>query len=461
MPRALRSWVQKGLERVGWGAAGLAVFLFCGWRLGILAANRAIDTEEGIGVGEALEYGFGRLLWRGTSLDSWGELNTSPLHYLIDKTWISLWGGQPHFHWDLYVFFRMLPGFYWCFAVCAVFFFVSWLLRERRFLPPAAWAIGAGAAVVLFAKTYALREAARDRPYALWMLLTILHLLVVAVFILRERTAVSRRWRWAFATLSVLLPFNTYASLPQVALTCGWLAVDHPLFRTREGRKFLIATGAVSLAVGLWYFWWVPLADPLFRNAPTPYFDYLGRVLWLSISPAANPTQAGYPVLWQDAGPLRAWAFIAPMLALSLVRERLPRFILFMTLGLSGVCLLTRYGLQSRGEGLLSPRYFLFLLPYAYALSLVAIAAPLYWMGRFSLPGARWAQQFLLLALLTAVAWDHYAMFRDDIFISETDIGRFKFRAEPRLNCPEDLGHFRSRDIKLLLDVEMIHTTCR
>jgi hypothetical protein len=78
------------------------------FRFGALAAIDVPNFDEEAGIGESLDIPVSVYLMTGPQ----DQLSTSPLHYLVDKAWIAAFGGAPHRHYNLNLFFRALPIIY-------------------------------------------------------------------------------------------------------------------------------------------------------------------------------------------------------------------------------------------------------------------------------------------------------------------------------------------------------------
>lgn len=189
------------------------LFSFFTLRLWLASLKRPLWGDEVVGISGSIKNSFGQLLAHGPA----GEASPSPLNYLIERGWLALWDFTPQHHWDLNLFFRILPVTYWALAGLAVFFFLYHLFKV--FLPATPFGarllIASGVATFYNSGDFGSYYALEDRSYALWTLLGTVHLGFFVLGTLRRLT----KMQWAaYALISLLMVLTTYVALAQIAL---------------------------------------------------------------------------------------------------------------------------------------------------------------------------------------------------------------------------------------------------
>lgn len=350
---------------VGTAAFALAVLLalVCLFRSANVALDFPLNSDEEGGITGSLDTSVPVLLL-GSGLDD--QINVSPLHYLVDKAWLAAFGGWAR-ELNPNLFLR-IPALFFYSLYVGIFSFVAYLWAQAIPLPGfLRLAFVAQAGLLLQTNHWLFYGVAfRNRPYALWFLLTALQLL----FLTRALKKTPGRFSVPLAAVGALLSMNSYAAAAQAAavLAARWLG------RPPKGSpRFALLEAAPSLAVGFFYF--------LRRNHQhlpweTGYLglwaDALVTALRIPGISALELSLGQQP--WQTAG---AWGLI-PLLAFLVLpslalwrplREHYAYALAFLLTGVpvTGAALL--FG------GYLAPRYFYFLFPAMAALQLLSVLA--------------------------------------------------------------------------------------
>ncbi len=365
-----------------------AVFLFflLGARLFLAAPYRPFWGDEAVGITGTVWNSFATLIQRGPS----GEVSPSPLHYLLEKSWLAAWNVAPQLHWDLRVFFRTLPVLYWTLAAIVVLYSAYYFLRQRGSeIPPwAAICIASGISIFFHANDFGAYYALEDRSYSLWIFLSTLHFaLFMYSFVQASSPA---RWA-AYLVVSFLLVATTYVSLAQVILALLLQVLHQGL--NRKNIPWLVGIAASSTFVGLHFssgighYAYGDLSYGLYRES---LFTVTGKTFH---NHGAESTYFVLPLCYL----LTVWVYR---------RDKLVRPASLFAWGMLAYSFLLFLVCQWRGN-LFAPRYLSYLVPSAFAL----YVAMLWMVCRFvasRIPPrffrARAWHLFLLWALTTGVA---------------------------------------------------------
>lgn len=411
-------------------AAALRVLLY--------AHVKHLGADERTALGEIVDFSFGYLLYAGPMF----ELNRSPLHYLLDKSWFVLWGEQPQLHWNLRVFFRILPATYWAIATAAIFFFAH---RALRRMGERGWIVflgGLAVALSFYTRNLLLNFAAEDRPYALWMLFSTLH---TVFFVLWHRRAIEGRDFFPyFAFVSVALVFTAYVSMIQIALAAMALWLFPPIdWNARDRRRLLWLTGSCA-GIGIWYF------SGVFSGPPKP--SQLGLILdaFRHVAYSSMRLYDGVPSQWWPAyGPGadlwgELWCVFCLLAPLYFWRRREVRAYLALTYGLLVALIVVAVVLRTVGHGILGSRYVLFLFPYLFGLTVLTLMALFDIVRRIPFVGSplvRWGKLPAACALLWLTLDPHL---RELEFHQERGHIEAAFRwHDPLPSCPREFGSMR------------------
>lgn len=342
----------------------LALFLFflLGSRLWLAAANRPFWGDEAVGITGTVWNTFTALLRHGPL----GEASPSPLHYLLEKLWLAAWNGMPQLHWDLRVFFRVLPVLYWALAALVVFYFTEFFLRTRVKDTPrwARLAIAAGAAIFFHTNDFGSYYAMEDRSYSLWIFLSTLHFAFFLSSWLQPWSA--KKWS-AYLLISFFLVATTYVALAQVL---GALALQI-LFKSanRKHMGWVFAVAAASTFVALYYYQGVGGQLGFGTYGFSLYFESLFTVVGKTFhNHGVESTYFVFPVCY--------------LLAVAVLRrEKLLQPAFIFAWGMLAWSFLLFLACQWKGN-LFAPRYLSFLVPSAFAL----YVAMLWMVFRFLAP---------------------------------------------------------------------------
>lgn len=394
--------------------------------------------DESIGAGEALELTYSRMI-RG-DLAVTGELNPSPLHYIMDRLWTTtLWGGQPHFHWDIYMFMRIPTSLWWCLAVVAVFLFLNFLL-QRSYSPWLALLASAAAAVTLFSKNLPLFLAAQNRPYSLWLSLSIFHL-IFSYFVLHDQQKIRRIGLYGVAAFSVLLALTTYVALAQVTFATAFLFFCFREEERNHGRRVLAASWLVALAVSAWYGLQIESGFSWTESSPTKIWQAPVYLFWHALDPIGQQVTYSSPTFtWVTGWPQKLFAVLCLFLPLAHLRKKFVLFTYAHAIGLTIFALTAGVVMSFKNHEVNGVRYFIFLFPIYFTLFLLSCYSILQWLqrlGKFhaSIPGAALgAAALLLLAANAGVQWDDFQR------LPKLSMAHFPGRVTGS-QCPPSLDH--------------------
>lgn len=434
-------WLQRGF---GKSVLPALLFVVCFARLLAHAPYVPLFADEQSGIAESFDFSYSQLLTRGPL----EELNPSPLHYLVDKAWIGFAGGAPHRKWNLEIFFRVPPVFF--FALAAVFFSAIFARLARQRFPRAGFAadlFGFACGFAFSSCFQTMRMAALwDRPYSLWIFL-----IVLQFWLLGRELGGRRNSRWAWALCHLAMTLTTFAAAVQVCATQAYRL----WFLRSELRKNAVPLALESLpsiAAALW-FWhftvsWPPIEDP-FPSFVQFWLKTIALGTW-------NPPWAIFDVahlgFQYGATPPFAVALCGVFLVLPFFRPQPLHY--FCLLALAGAVVVTR-ACQLAGNQL-EERYFHFVYPYFLAMpgfALLAVASPL------SRAGA-WAQRAVLIMFFAAQLWFRVPALIFDVQSTMAAKPNFPLWANQAAPiCPESLGAFRA-DSKRSIDIRRLQSAC-
>lgn len=407
----------------------LALFIaafFCGRAL-TAAHPLWVNADEELGITEALDDPVPGLL-AGKMLKH--ELNTSPLHYLVDKAWLNSAGGLLRHSTPSY-FFRA-PSILWFSAYVVLFILLFFRLSGVLALPaPVRMAYAFGVGITLITNGPLLYGVAlQNRPYSLWLLLGAIQLTLLYRGLERKDNGPSP----GLALNGVLLSMNTFAAGSQVALASmvRWLARPKA---ERSHRIFLEAIPGLLLAS--WYFlhrheqgvrgahsffglWWNALTSAALHRS-RPAFD-----MTADVDATTNPGL--FAAFWV------VLCFLLPLVSRRPVLRSLYYYCLLVVAAgvptTAGAVLFANY---------LEPRYFYYLYPSIVALQFLGVLALADWlMARKKLLGSAvivlWALgQLAYRQPDLANDWRAFAVVRANP----------PYRPQPAENCPADFGSLR------------------
>lgn len=433
-----------------WGLAFFAVAIFAlalARYLG-LAERVQLNTDEGAGLAEALLYSYAELLRHGPT----GELNASPLHYLFDRAWMELFGLQAHWHYNLNVYFRFLPSLWGAVSAAAVFAFWVVAAAEAGLPILAGLAVGVGAALAMMTNLMMAKFGfLTARPYALWLALSHVQLLVLMLSLRKPRP----RGVFPFlCALNCVMAVTTYTSAAQAAAGALLRLHSHGISRARLLRETLpelVPAGLVALyyyQFGRWQgelgpesplnIWLIALSHGVFSPAMA-WFRQPG-VFFSEMEPASRWLAAAGLALflalpWRGAG---TW-------------QRALRFARGLTaLGLP-ITVLALYSARS-----FSAKYLLFLYP-GLALAVPALAILL-----ATVAGRRWRHGAIGVAglfLALQAAYRLPVIWRDmeDTWRAPRCVCLHRSKKAP--SCPERIDEMRVT-LKGSLDSTRMNLAC-
>jgi hypothetical protein len=422
----------------GTAAFALAVLLamLCLFRTASVALEIPLNSDEEGGITGSLDTSVPALLL-GSGLDD--QINVSPLHYLQDKAWLAAFGGWAR-ELNPNLLLR-IPALLFFSIYVGIFSFVAYLWAQAIPLPVfLRLAFVAQAGLLLQTNHWLFYGVAlRNRPYALWFLLTALQLL----FLTRALKKTPGQLNMPLAAVGALLSLNSYAAATQAAavLAARWLGRP-----PTASPRFALLEAAPSLAVGFFYF--------LRRNYQYLPWDtgYLG--LWADALitalriPGISPIELSMGQQpWQLAGawgllPLLAF-LVLPLLAFwRPLREHYTYALAFLLFGVPVTGAAILFG------GYLASRYFYYLFPALAALQILSVLALAARLGRWR-QEAGWAVVAGWVALIGA--------YRAPPLLTELSEMR-RHRGEiplwitPSKDCPSGIGQVR------MAPINQVHT---
>lgn len=404
----------------------LIAAFFCGRAL-TAAYPLWVNADEELGITEAIDDPVPGLL-AGKMLEY--ELNTSPLHYLVDKAWLNAAGGWLRHSTPSY-FFRV-PSILWFSTYVVLFILLFYRLSGQLGLPaPVRLIFAGGVGLTLITNSPLLYGVAlQDRPYALWILLGAIQLTLLYRWLGRKERGPSP----GLALNGILLSMNTFAAGSQVALASlvRWLA------RPRAERSYRIfLEAAPGLMLAGWYFlhrheqgmrgahsffglWWNALTSAALHRS-RPAFD-----MTADVDATTNPGL--FAAFWV------VLCFLLPLVSRRPILRSLYYYCLLVVAAgvptTAGAVLFANY---------LEPRYFFYLYPSIVALQFLGVLALADWlMARQKLLGPA----VLVLWALGQLIYrqPHLA---DDLRAFEVVRANPPYRSEPAENCPADFGSLR------------------
>ena len=206
-----------------------------------------------------------------------GTASPSPLDFMIDRFWMSLFGYHPQVFGDLRLLLRFPHVVQWALAGVAVYFFMeAFLSRKMPSLRPLNRSLVAAASAVFYhANTFASYYAIETRPYSLWCFFTTLHVLF---FLWDVFFGLNRKQFYFYGIVCILLAFTTYASLGMIL---GTFMLQYFLLEKRKRLGLYAGLSAVCVGIGGWYFLKMPaLVYPASWGLA---FEELGEVIAKSL----------------------------------------------------------------------------------------------------------------------------------------------------------------------------------
>lgn len=264
----------KTTQKISWVLFGLGIF-FLFW-IGLLFASQGKPfwMDESDGWFQTQSLSIPRMLIEGGTSGA----SRSPLPYIIDRALLSAWNDQPLVWWDLRMFFRIPPTFFWALSNTFLFFFLrrklTRLLGNQSFT---IFIVSLTGTFFVFTNSFSAYYAIEARAYSLWTSLT----LIQTCFLWNLMTEKQNRANFAgFLLANYLLVFATYASSLQVGLTCGLLLLNDRIIHQKwrffaEPQRWILATGLGSAAITLFYY----VKVPMMGYPPFPFHSYLHEVL--------------------------------------------------------------------------------------------------------------------------------------------------------------------------------------
>ena len=444
--------------------AGL-LFLAGFVRLLALAESKTYGADEQTALAEIRDYTYYYLFTNGPT----AELNTSPLHYLLDKSWLKLWGNEPQFRWELLQFFRILPITYWCLVTVLIFLATRFLLA--RFTKPfTAIAVALSLAALAFSKSLLTYFAAEDRPYSLWVLWGICQLCLFTLCYVPEFVHFARV-RYAYGVSCLLLVFTAYVSILQVALAGLIYLLLPPAGVTRGEKRFHFQVVVAAGLVALWYLH-TALQGPEQQSQVAGALEALEAQLTAGLRPWVEGTldfrTFGSPWAWVHWTE-KAWYAACFFLPLFFFRQPGFRAVTLLAFGLVASSLLIAFALRWKGQIINGPKYLMFLFPYLFALflmSLYALERGLSWaLARLGATG-RFVSS--ALPLVVATYWIYSALSIHIVeFANTRPLGdkerqlSLLFLAEPpKATCPPQMAYVRE-GIKKGIELNRVRELCR
>ncbi len=348
------------------GITCLLFFTACFWRLTLLARVEGMGGDETTDISGSFDNTFLQLLVSGPP---W-ELNASPFYYMIGRLWLLAWQMSPHQHWDTRIFFRVLPMLCWSLATVVVFLFLRSRLQRLSWHPAAAFAAALGFSSLLFFNQFPQYYSVLSRPYSLWLLLTILHL--IFFLCLYEEKKITRV---GYAICCVLLPFTAYISILQVGASVAACLALPPGRNIAQERRWQLYIATASLAIAFWYLTRTYEGDVKASQAGTVLNGFLD-ILMAATQPfkSSHFSHRALFDIWASASWIaRSWSITVLLLPLLRYRRKgLQPFLLF-GYGLTASLVLIAFFLHLKGQYMGEPRYLLFLLPVYYGFLLISL----------------------------------------------------------------------------------------
>lgn len=446
----------------------LLLFLLLFFRNVLVSLLNIINVDENTGVTEVFDYSFSQLIQHGPR----EELNNSPLYYILDKVWIGLVNYSPHLEWNLRVYFRLMPIFFWVATILAVFLFLRKILSHYLFGGALSFFVSVALSLSLYSNQFFLNQAAENRPYTCWLLLSFLHLMLFTYFFLEGK----RSQTLAFALYSLvclLMSFTVYISVVQVCMGVALYFFLAPKSVERKSRITHLLLGVVCGLVGLYYFSQVMIAPRKFDQISKGW--ELGREFLLIVSrlDIANHAKVysihgnwSFSSLW-----LKVWAlfvFVSPVVFFRPNTKSALKPVIALGYGLVGMVFIYALVVERVGQTLGGVRYLIFLAPYFFTFTIVSLW--ILWQGFLLLPFVKRGKNklgsilafsfsfFLLAEVYEMHRWDLKRIFE---LSSKTGLySLLEIRQTSAEKCPKDMREIR-HEIKNAIDLESINNLCR
>ena len=350
---------------MGTAAFALAVLLalLCLFRTASVSLEFPLNSDEEGGITGSLDTSVPVLLL-GSGLRD--QINVSPLHYLVDKAWLAAVGTWAR-ELNPNLLLR-IPALLFYSLYVGIFSFVAYLWAQAVPLPGILrLAFLAQAGLLLQSNQWLFYDVAlRNRPYALWFLLTALQLLLLTRALKRDPGKLSV----PLAAVGALLSMNSYAAATQAAAVLAARLLGRP---SKASARFAWLEAAPAVAVGLFYFLrrnyqYLPSS----ANFPALWADALIAGLRIPGTSALELSQGRSP--WELVGiwgllPLLA-VLVLPLLALwRPFREYYSYALAFLLAGVPVTGAAIFFG------GYLASRYFYYLFPAMAALQMLSVLA--------------------------------------------------------------------------------------
>jgi hypothetical protein len=419
-------------KNIVFSLASVCILIISACRLVPLATLKPMDADERTELAEALDISTIELVMNGPD----AELNRAPLSYLLDKGMLALARGKPHWHFNLNLYFRILPILYFSLMVTACY--ALWLKFLLKAAVPFYHAFLAAAAfsILMLTNPDLTNYAIENRPYSLWIFLSVLH------FFLLLKLLENKKFYPLYWLGSLLLMVNVVGGLVQVlaAALVRWKAED----KSRRANLFyeVFIWGGIA-------FWYRRIQGFGFWKSLSlsEFFHYWMTATWRAIwNPSLDfMTKKN---LTEDAPNIAASVCLLLCVVFPLfLKEREEKTGVRMCLWTLLLALpMTAYSafyLRS-----LDHRYFLFLYFYFLCLHFYSILAL-----KKLLPS------ILMVWAIVQIAWHLPALTLD----FRSSIANAKnipiYKKERRPTCPESFGAFRS-DSKASIDIEKLMELC-
>lgn len=367
----------------------VATFLFVlfAFRFFLHAQGKPFWIDETDGLCQSTGRSWAQLVFEGVN----GQASRTPLYYILDKAWLSIWDNRPHLYWDLRVILRILPATCWALSCVSIFVFVY--AKMRSAMLQNMWVglvIGAGAAIFFYQNSFMDIYAIETRAYALWLFLTTLHFLFLFQAV---HCGLKKRGWYLWGAICLLMVYTTYASLLQIAAGFAALFFHHwQTGKMASVKKIMlpcIVIGIASLLLGEWYL------SALILNYGRPTMD----LYWSSLTEVFLKSFHHHG--WQP-GLVTAPLFLVLVPYLYRKNRLFFTISIFAWLNIIASFVLFK-GSQAKG-GIWASRYATYLIPsytWFYILGLVAVFSLLVNYGnRFSPRKFQVVSVFFLFCLL-------------------------------------------------------------
>lgn len=288
----------RSFKKIGWVLFGTGLFLLFWIGLLLAAQGKPFWMDESDGWHRVTYISILELIKDGGPL---GQASRSPLPFLVDRIIMKLANDHPQSMWDLRLFYRIPPAFFWAIANVFLFFFLrkkfARLLPNKDFLVFIAALTGS---FFVFTNSFSAYYAIEARSYSIWTAITLFQTCMLWSLLTEKYNKTNFV---GFLLSNYLLVFATYAASLQVALACGILLL-HDRFKEKKWRffaapqKWVLATALGSMFITFYYY---ASVQKMAYN-PIPFGFYVYSVMEVILKSfrhhSYHPAWVSFPVLF-------------------------------------------------------------------------------------------------------------------------------------------------------------------